>query len=121
MRFLVDLNLSPRLAARLNELGHDAVHASDLGLDARPDREVMDRARREERVIISADTDFGMILASTHATSPSFVLVRRMQGRRVDDLVELIASSLPQIEEALGEGSVVVLGGIVRIRRLPIL
>lgn len=121
MRFLVDQNLSPRLAARLCELGHDAVHTLELGLDVAPDRDVIDRARRDERVLISADTDFGMILSSTHATSPSIVLVRRTQGRRVDDLIELIASSLPQVEDALAEGSVVVLGGIVRIRRLPIL
>ena len=33
MRFLVDMPLSPSLAAWLADRGHDAVHAIDLGLD----------------------------------------------------------------------------------------
>jgi len=32
LRFLIDAQLPPRLAHRLNELGHEAVHVFDLGL-----------------------------------------------------------------------------------------
>ncbi len=122
MRFLVDQNLSPRLATALAEQGHDAVHTSDLGLDVAPDATVLERARADDRVLISADSDFGTILASTRAARPSVLYVRRVQGRRVEQLAALIADSFTVIDAALQEGSIVVLGeGTARIRRLPIL
>ncbi|HUP70198.1 MAG TPA: DUF5615 family PIN-like protein [Acidimicrobiales bacterium] len=45
MRFLVDLNLSPQLATRLREAGHDAVHAADLDLFTASDERVLEIAR----------------------------------------------------------------------------
>lgn len=48
------------------------------------------------------------------------IYIRRTHGRRLDQLVEVITSSLSV--DALGEGSLVVIGeGTARIRRLPIL
>lgn len=122
MRFLVDQNLSPRLAVVLGERGHDAVHTSHLGLETAPDSAVLERARNDGRMLISADSDFGTILASTRAVRPSILYIRRVQGRRVEQLAELIVGNLDAMEGALNEGSIVVLGeGSVRIRRLPIL
>jgi predicted nuclease of predicted toxin-antitoxin system len=122
VRFLVDQNLSPRLAAVLGERGHDAVHTSSLGLEVAPDAVILERARNDSRVLISADSDFGTTLASTRAVRPSILYIRRVQGRRVEQIVTLIVDNLDATEDALGEGSIVVLGeGTVRIRRLPIL
>ena len=122
MRFLVDLNLSPRLADGLRAAGHDVVHAADLGLFAAPDEVVLSRALQDERVVMSADSDFGTLLARSSAVGPSVLYLRRIQRRRVDELLELVLTSLPLIETALDEGSVVVLGdGTARIRKLPIL
>lgn len=106
----------------LGEHGHDALHTSDLGLDVASDSDVLDRARTEGRILISADSDFGTILASTRAVRPSVLYIRRVQGRRVDQLAELIVGNLELVEQALEEGGLVVLGeGNARIRRLPIL
>ena len=71
MRFLIDECLRQQLAVVLTHLGHDAIHVADAGLAGRPDNEIMDLARREGRVVVSADTDFGALLATTHATTPS--------------------------------------------------
>ena len=122
MRFLVDLNLSPRLALRLREAGHDALHAADLDLFTTTDEQLIEIAREEERFVVSADSDFGTILARTHAQSPSIIFVRRTSGRRVDSLSDLVVANLAALEDELIAGSVVVLGeGVVRVRRLPIL
>lgn len=73
-------NLSPRLADLLRAAGHDAMHVRDLGLASAPDEVVMTAARTDLRTLISADTDFGTLLARTGATAPSFLLIRRAFG-----------------------------------------
>jgi predicted nuclease of predicted toxin-antitoxin system len=121
MRLLLDHNLSPKLVPLLAEAGHDVIHVRDHGMAAAADRDVLSVAVQADRVLISADTDFGTLLASTHAAEPSFVLVRRVVGRRVPDLAALIIDNLPAVEADLAAGAVVVFGETtIRIRRLPI-
>ena len=57
MRFLVDQNLSPLVAAHLRGAGHDAVHTGDRELASAADDEILDVAAAEVRVVVSADTD----------------------------------------------------------------
>jgi predicted nuclease of predicted toxin-antitoxin system len=77
MRFLIDECLSPEVGEVLIEHGHDVVHVRDLGMQQATDREVLDRARDERRILVSADTDFGAVLAQLGAAQPSVVVFRR--------------------------------------------
>jgi Domain of unknown function (DUF5615) len=70
MRLLLDNNLSPRLVDILGAAGWDVVHVASLGLRSAPDRTVLEAARRDGRFLVSADTDFGALLASSHAIDP---------------------------------------------------
>jgi predicted nuclease of predicted toxin-antitoxin system len=120
MRFLIDNNLSPLLAESLKAAGHDAVHVWDLAMQAAPDLVVLERAQADGRILVSADTDFGGLLARSRATGPSVLLIRRLAGRRAAEQSAIIVANLDQIAEDLVVGAVVVIGDDwIRIRRLP--
>jgi predicted nuclease of predicted toxin-antitoxin system len=67
VKFPIDNNLSPLLADALKAAGHDAVHLRDLGMQAATDRVFLEHARANERILVSADTDFGGLLARSGA------------------------------------------------------
>ena len=121
MRFLVDNALSPTVAVRLATAGHDAIHVRDRGLQAAPDLEVLNLATDEDRIIVSADTDFGTILALRQLARPSFILLRGDVDRRPDRQAEILLQCLPGLESSLEGGAVVVISGSrIRIRTLPV-
>jgi predicted nuclease of predicted toxin-antitoxin system len=120
MRFLIDNKLSPLLAESLKAAGHDAVHLRDLAMQAAPDSVVLERAQADERVLVSADTDFGGLLSRSHASGPSVLLIRRLAGRRAAEQSAIILANLDQTAEDLAAGAVVVIGDDwIRVRRLP--
>jgi predicted nuclease of predicted toxin-antitoxin system len=122
MRLLVDNALSPRVSRGLSDAGHDVIHVREVGLATASDDEIVDFASQEERIVISADTDFATILALRKAKRPSFILLRGDIERWPEAQTALLLEQLSALEEVLTSGAVIVVTrDRIRIRSLPIL
>ncbi|HHW19262.1 MAG TPA: DUF5615 family PIN-like protein [Firmicutes bacterium] len=121
MRFLVDNALSPWIAGELRQFGHDVVHVREIGMASASDAEILALAVREKRIVLTADTDFGTIMARTRADSPS-VIIFRQSDKRPMRLLNLLTTNLSRIAPYLEKGAVVVFQNQrIRVRRLPLL
>jgi predicted nuclease of predicted toxin-antitoxin system len=63
VKLLVDESLPHEPARILNETGHDAVLVTDLDLNGAADDDVLAAAAETGRIVVTADTDFGTLLA----------------------------------------------------------
>ena len=122
MRFLIDQNRSPALAALLREQGHDAVPTMDRGLARVEDAELLSLAASKKRIIVSGDTDFGTLLAGSRSVSPSVILFRSRRVVSAAQHAALLSRHLGELEEDLTAGCIVVVSDDrIRVRRLPLI
>lgn len=122
MRLLIDANLSPRVAAQLADVGFAAIHVADVGLLTAADEAILEYASASQLVIVSADTDFGELLAASPGRArPSVVLLRSADHLTPDQQAALLAANLPSVADELETGALVSIArGRLRMRPLPI-
>jgi len=122
MRFLLDENVSYRICPHLKAAGHDVVHVAEIGLTSTDDQVILDRARDEDRILISCDHDFVQILFASGDTRPSVILVRDVDTLTSAALAALLLAALPgQLTELLLAGGIAtVTPDRVRVRPLPL-
>lgn len=120
MKFLADMGISPRTVDRLQEWGYDAVHLHELGLDCLPDGDILDKARRENWIVLTHDLDFGELLAISRAELPS-VITFRLRDMRADNVNRHLVALLARHPSSLEQGAIItVTERRIRVRALPI-
>lgn len=120
MRILVDMSVDIRVADWLRSQGHDAVHLRDEGLHRMPNGEIFAKALAEDRVVVTADLDFGEIAAALKDTAGKVVLLR-LQNSRAANVIRRLDSVLPRVELDLAAGAVVIVEeSRHRVRPLPV-
>lgn len=121
MKFLVDANLSPQVAKRLRGAGHDALHVIDVGMGTADDAPILRRAAEADEIIVTADADFGSLLALGGHARPSVVLLRSSDHLIPHEQGDLVLRSLDHISDELAAGAVAsVTPERIRVRMLPV-
>lgn len=106
MRFLIDAQLPPGLATRLQENGHDADHVSELGLESAEDSTIWAKAMELGAILLTKDEDF---VAISEVTSTGPVIVWLRLGNATNRvLIPWFEKALPNVLRAIESGERVI-------------
>jgi len=89
VRWLADECIDAALVAHLRRAGHDVIYMAEVA-PAVDDAAVVARARREDRLLLTEDKDFGDLVFRRGAPVPGIVLLRldpamhALKQRRLD-------------------------------------
>lgn len=102
MKFLVDAQLPQRFVHWLNEAGHDALHTLDLPRkNLTPDNELVARAIRDGRIVVSKDADFVQSFLVTGEPSLLLISTGNITNAELEKILHL---NLSGIEAAFATG-----------------
>jgi predicted nuclease of predicted toxin-antitoxin system len=121
MKLLLDANLSPAITAAISDAGYETSHVGDVGLLRASDSEIFQFAASSGYVVITADSDFPMMLALRGVDRPSVVLLRHVSELPREEHARLLTANLPLVAADLGSGAIVSLSPTrLAVRNLPI-
>lgn len=103
MKFLIDEDLSYKLAPFLKELGHRASHIRELQISLE-DYQILELAVLQDSIVITMDRDFGELVFKK-SKSHSGVIYLRLDDQTVDNtkraLIWLLKSYSKRFKERL--------------------
>lgn len=106
MKFIIDMNLTPRWVQVFMAAGLDATHWSSIGDPRATDQSILEWARGDGYIVFSHDLDFGAILAATQASGPSVIQIR---GENVlpEDAGDTVIAAIRRFQDALEQGALI--------------
>jgi predicted nuclease of predicted toxin-antitoxin system len=76
LRLIADVHISPLTVAELKAKGYDIVRTTDLLPATASDTKILEIARLENRIVITQDLDFSMLIALGKYDQPSLIISR---------------------------------------------
>jgi predicted nuclease of predicted toxin-antitoxin system len=114
VRFLVDRCVGARLAQWLRAQGHDVAEAAQQGDDP-GDAELLQRAVDDDRILVTIDTDFGLLIFAEERPHRGLVRLPDLPAEaRIAVFSDLLARHSLDLE---ARAIVTVRGGVVRVSR----
>ena len=87
MKFLADMGISQSSVNWLRQNGYNAIHLREEELHKISDTAIIEKAKRENRIILTCDLDFGDLMAASRGICPS-VIVFRLENERPENVKE---------------------------------
>lgn len=103
MRFTIDECCHRLFASGLREAGHDSLYIADTASGA-TDETIATLALEENRIVVTADYDFGELVVRHHRLMPGVILLApsaRPIGERVSRLVLAVSNLGARLEGTL--------------------
>ena len=120
IRLLADVHISPKTVGDLQKQGYEIMRSSEVLPANAPDINILEFARTENWVVLTQDLDFSMLVALSRYSQPSLITLR-LSSAKPDIVAQKLLDVLPQLEEALQEGSAITIQDeSIRIRKLPV-
>jgi predicted nuclease of predicted toxin-antitoxin system len=117
MNFVADESCAGPVIRALREAGHDVVAIAEVAKGA-TDEEVLDRAFKEKRVLITEDRDFGELVYARGRSSRGVILVRfHSRARRTKPAA--LVGAVTKLGARLHDAFTVVEPGRVRVSIRP--
>src|SRR5580704_12102177 len=117
MNFLADESRARPVILALREAGHDVVAIVEIARGATDDQ-VLERALKEKRVLITEDRDFGELVYARGRSSAGVILIRFSSQARRGKSAAVIEAVL-KLGSRLRDAFTVVEPGRVRISSRP--
>jgi len=115
MRFLADESCDFAVVRALRAEGHDVLAVSERAQRS-VDRELMELAKAEDRILLTEDKDFGWLVFVAHMNSPGVLLIR-FPGSARSQLKSAVRGLVSEHESELKGSFTVLQPGLVRISR----
>lgn len=120
LAFLANMNISPLTVQELRKLGWDIVRIPEVMDRKSKDADILGYARNHNKVVITQDLDFSMILAIGGHSKPSLINLR-LENVSPDFVTSRIIDVVSVMEKELRQGVVVTIDETsARYRDLPI-
>jgi len=120
MKFLLDMGLGHSTVLFLRKRGYDVVHLREQELQRLPDEQIVQKAIREERTILTHDLVFGRLMALSRGQTPS-VITFRLDDMKPANVNHYLGETLARFAEVLEQGALISVNEqIIRMRRLPV-
>jgi predicted nuclease of predicted toxin-antitoxin system len=126
MKFIIDEDVSPRVAKYLcQEFCFDAIAVRDRGLLGATDREVLDYAFKEDRMLVTANIRDFEKLASTAKLHAGIVLMldgdlkAAEQIQVMNTVVRVIQAEIDTGKDLVNRVLYISISGIARFENLP--
>lgn len=117
LRFLADESCDFAVVRALRAAGFDVVAVGEVMIRS-VDRDLIEQANREQRILLTEDKDFGWLVFASHIDSPGVILIR-FPGNLRQTLAQTILQLAQDQSDKLHGGFIVVQPGRVRISHKP--
>ena len=114
MKLLVDEGVEARIVERLRFEDHDVEYIAELASGITDD-DVLDRANRGQRLLVTVDKDFGELVFRLRRVTAGVLLVR-LSGFSSNDKAEAVTGAVRDHGNEMSGAFTVVSPGLVRIR-----